>query len=203
MRVLLTEAEHGDAIPAAHVLGAAGHALRYCHPPDDPEALCGAVAEGARCPLLQDAVDVLVDVRWRPIDFTPREQGAICAMQRGTPLVICGPLPQRSTLRQRVDAQCASVDRLEQACAQATEHTSPTARRAIAAAVRRVLGIQAGSSEVRLLPGRVVSDVVVTLQSPLPAREHHLVQSTVRFALMPYTPLWRHVKVITRGRSDG
>lgn len=38
MLVLLTEAEPGDAAAAAHILGAAGHTLSYCHPPWIPTA---------------------------------------------------------------------------------------------------------------------------------------------------------------------
>ncbi len=204
MRVLLTEAEPGDAIAAALALGAAGHTVRYCHPPQDPDAPCGAVADHGRCPLLHDDVDVVVDVRHRPIAATQREQGAVCAVQHGTPLVIWGPVVGRSEVLARADVRCESVGELEQACEQATRPTSPTARRAVAAAARRVLASRnlPPPSEVRLRPGRLVHDVVITLQTELPARERRLVQCAVRSALMAYTPMWRQVRVVAGMRSQ-
>lgn len=205
VRVLLTEAEPGDAVGAAQVLGSAGHALRYCHPPDDPDAVCGAVADDGRCPLLLDDVDVVVDVRQRAVPFTEREHGATCAVQHGSPLVVCGPVAGRPAVWQRADARCDTVGELPQACLDATKPTSPTARRAIAAAVRRVLATGNGSPPVavHLRPGQIVHDVVITLPSELTEREVRLLQAAVRFALMAYTPLWRQVKVIagSKGRS--
>jgi hypothetical protein len=196
--VLLTEAEPGDAIPAALALGAAGHSLRYCHPPDDSDAVCGAVADGGRCPLLHDEVDVVVDVRNRRAPFTQREQGAICAVQHGSPLVVCGPVAGRPEILKRADARCDSVADLPQACLDATASTSPTARRAIAAAVGRVLqsGDRPPPLAVHLRPGRLAHDVVVTLQHEMPERERRLLQAAIRSALMTYTPLWRQVRVI-------
>lgn len=206
MRVLLTEAEPGDAVAAAHVLGAAGHALRYCHPPDDPDAVCGAVADNGRCPLLVDEVDVVVDVRQRAIPFTQREHGATCAVQHGTPLVVCGPVAGRPAVWQRADAHCEDVTALPQACGEATKPSSPTARRAIAATVRRVLASLncPPPLAVHLRPGRLVPDVVITLNSELAERERRLLQWAVRCALMTYTPLWRQVRVIagSPGRTE-
>lgn len=204
MRVLLTEAEPGDAIAAALALGAAGHDLRYCHPPQDPDAVCGAVADRGRCPLLHDDVDVVVDVRRRPVAMTAREQGAVCAVQHGSPLVICGPVVGRSEVLARADVRCDTVEQLEQACETATQPTSPTARRAVAAAVRRALVSRnlPPPSEVALRPGRLVHDVVITLQSELPARETRLVQCVARSALMAYTPMWRQVRVVAGLRSQ-
>lgn len=204
MRVLLTEAEPGDAIAAALVLGAAGHTVRYCHPPQHPDAVCGAVADRGRCPLLHDDADVVVDVRSRPVVATQREQGAVCAVQHGTPLVICGQVVERSEMLARADVRCDSVAELEQACEEATRPTSPTARRAVAAAARRVLASRnlPPPSEVRLRPGRLVHDVVITLQAELPARERQLVQCAVRSALMAYTPMWLQVQVVAGMRTQ-
>lgn len=198
MRILLTEAEQGDAMAAAHVLGSAGHDLAYCHPPYDPDALCGAVTDGGRCPLLHDKIDVVVDVRKRPIAYRQREHGATCAVLHGSPLVVCGPVVGRPAVWQRADVRCASVTDLPQACVEATKPTSPTARRAVAAAARRVLASlnRPPPLALQLRPGRVVHDVIITLPGELTAAERRLVHSAVRSALMAYTPLWRQVRVV-------
>jgi len=196
--VLLTEAEPGDAAAAAHILGSAGHTLSYCHPPWDPDRACGAVADGGRCALVDDDIDVVVDVRQRAIPITEREHGATCAVQRGCPLVVCGPVTGSPMVWARADVQCDSVPDLPAACASATQMTSPSARRAVIGAVRRVLHTldRPPPKAVHLQPGQVVSDVVITLRSALPEREQRLLQSAVQHALMGYTPLWEHVAVV-------
>ncbi len=71
-------------------LRTAGREVRHCQEPGEPAFPCNALIEGRRCPL-DIGVDVVLDVRARPVSPPPLEEfGAICALHAGVPLVVAG-----------------------------------------------------------------------------------------------------------------
>lgn len=90
MRVLLLETTPGAGRDVCVRLERAGHTILRCPGGSD----CSIVGLG-RCPLVDDAVDVVLDVRSHPEPFTVREQPLVCGILAGVPTVVCGPLPAR------------------------------------------------------------------------------------------------------------
>ncbi len=88
MRVLLVETTPGAADDVRGRLEEAGHAVLTCPGGTD----CSLVGL-ARCPLVDDSVDVVVDVRTGTEAFSPAEQPLVCGLLAGIPTVVCGPLP--------------------------------------------------------------------------------------------------------------
>lgn len=69
---------------------AAGHVVHHCHEPGDVGFACSAL-RGRGCPVEEQLVDVVVDVRSIPFDRPmPEEDGAICGARRRIPLVVTG-----------------------------------------------------------------------------------------------------------------
>jgi len=93
MRVLITEQLPGSATTVAGRLGAAGHQVTYCHGPGQPSIQCVGLAANGQCPLADPGIAVVVDARNHCGLMTVREFGAMCALRRGTPLVVAGPVP--------------------------------------------------------------------------------------------------------------
>jgi hypothetical protein len=89
MRVLLVEATPGVADGIRERVENAGHVTVTCPGGSD----CSLVGLG-RCPLVDDGIDVVVDVRDTPGPFTPHEQPLVCGILAGVPTVVCGPLPE-------------------------------------------------------------------------------------------------------------
>jgi len=90
--VLVLESERGAADEARAELTAAGHRVLLCH--DDGAAVfpCNALAEGHRCPIHSDTVDVVLDVRPRPRSQpSAREDGVRCALTHHIPVLVAGP----------------------------------------------------------------------------------------------------------------
>ena len=75
---------------SATELEAGGCRVLRCHPPGEPAFPCNALVEGRTCPL-DVGFDVVVTVRARATsEPTQAEMGVVCALHRGTPLVVAG-----------------------------------------------------------------------------------------------------------------
>ncbi|NUT49037.1 MAG: hypothetical protein HOV94_17275 [Saccharothrix sp.] len=199
LRVLFTEATAGACDDAARRLADAGHVVHRCH--TDAEGAqghvpCIAWQSGAECPLLAGTVDVVVDVRVAHGPETPREQGAMCAMLAGVPLVVCGPTDTTNGPLLRADAVCLP-ERLLAACHAAASPVGPTAERAVREAIGTAL---AGLGEpprisvrLELRDRTVVADVTVAA-APC-ATTYRRVRTAVRTALARFTPAWPYTPV--------
>ena len=91
MRVLVVGASPRGVERASGVLRAAGHDTVHCHAVDEPPFPCAALVEGGRCPLELGPVDVVLDVHERASHMPSRaEDGVMCGLRRGIPLVVAG-----------------------------------------------------------------------------------------------------------------
>ncbi|MGQ0824509.1 MAG: hypothetical protein ACT4OX_05685 [Actinomycetota bacterium] len=91
LRVLVSEAEPGDARIAVDELTAAGHEVVRCFEPGAPAFPCVALEDPSSCPLQGRPVDVALDVRKHPYTVpTRREEGVICALRHHVPVVVAG-----------------------------------------------------------------------------------------------------------------
>jgi len=90
VKVLVLESEPGAARDVEHRLRVAGHEIVRCHTPGLPAFPCLGLSEG-HCPLDEPGIDVAVTVRGhvRPSP-APTEDGAVCAIRRGVPVVATG-----------------------------------------------------------------------------------------------------------------
>jgi hypothetical protein len=71
-------------------LEAAGHRVQRCHEPGARPFPCAGLDPG-RCPLEEDAIDVVLTVRAQPGSRpTPFEDGITCALRRHVPVVVAG-----------------------------------------------------------------------------------------------------------------
>jgi len=90
MEVLVVESDPGAAVIAIAQLEAAGHRVTRCHEPGARAFPCAGLDPG-RCPLEDDAIDVVLTVRGRSHPRpSPLEDGVTCAMRRRTPVVVAG-----------------------------------------------------------------------------------------------------------------
>jgi len=207
MRILITEARHGDAAGDAAVLAAAGHEIATCHDSETDAAQLPCRALTARgCPLDGPDIDLVVDARRTAGPFTSREWGAMCAAASGRPLLVCGLVPAAQPPWVDPEAAC-SLDGLLAACRAAVALPSKAARRAVRCAVQTVLR-HAGERpplDVSLRARDGAVDVTIAL-TELPTRA---VQSRLRAicqaTLARYTPMWHHtcVDITTRTGRQG
>jgi hypothetical protein len=80
---------------SATELEAGGSRVLRCHEPGAPAFPCNALVSGQVCPL-DVGFDVVVTVRARPLsEPCQAELGVICALHRGTPLVVAGVASER------------------------------------------------------------------------------------------------------------
>ncbi|WP_436776440.1 hypothetical protein [Yinghuangia sp. YIM S09857] len=205
--ILLTEATPGDSDRAAEQLAASGHRVHRCHPGARPgtdptqagaasQPRCVAWQAGGRCPLTSDTIDLVVDVRTAHGPETAREQGTMCALLAGIPLVVCGPTDTSNSLLLRADVVCRP-ERLTLACHTALSPVGPTAHRAVTRAVHNALtGLDEApplSVHLELRDHTVVADVTIT--GPPCATTYPRVRAAVRTALAPFTPAWPYTPV--------
>ena len=74
----------------AGLLASDGHTVVRCHEPGDSAFPCNALVEGRQCPL-DAGFDVAVTARSRVAATpTPGEQGVVCTLRHGIPLVVAG-----------------------------------------------------------------------------------------------------------------
>jgi hypothetical protein len=110
MNVLLLESDAHAADEAAARLRAAGHQVERCHEVGLPAFPCNGLLDGGECPLDRGPIEVALVVRSHP---WPRpstlEDGVVCALRRGVPLVVAG----RALLNPYVDWAAAVVDGVE------------------------------------------------------------------------------------------
>jgi hypothetical protein len=151
---------------------------------------------GARCPLDDVDVAVVLDARTHPGPMTVREIGALCALRHRTPLVISGPVPDadRSPWRD-ADAECDGdvVD----ACMAAVSPVGTTAQRAVAAAATRTMRqLSRGQRlSVTLQQRRGTIDAEITTDRRLPPPVREAIRTMVRTTLAPYTASWPYADV--------
>lgn len=88
MHVLVVETTPGAAGEVRERLESAGHTTLGCPGGAD----CSLVGAGL-CPLVDEPVDVVVDVRDSAGPFSTHEQPLVCGILAGVPTVVCGPLP--------------------------------------------------------------------------------------------------------------
>ncbi|HXQ59238.1 MAG TPA: hypothetical protein VN799_04040, partial [Acidimicrobiales bacterium] len=89
-RVLVVGTDDWAIEQSAASLEDAGFGVLRCHEPGEPAFPCNALVQGRVCPL-DVGFDVVVTVRARPLsEPCPAELGVICALHRGTPLVVAG-----------------------------------------------------------------------------------------------------------------
>lgn len=194
MEILLTEAAPGDADAVASRLEAAGHRVSRCNLPGSDR--CAPLANRVGCPLQKRAISAVVDVRCRPEGFGMHELGAMCAVQAGVPLAVCGPTADEDGPWRDADVRCTE-DALLDVLAFADAVTGLAGRRRVehaVAATLRTLG-HPGTAEVaiRSAPGVVL--VTVTVDSPLPAMLRRDLPIAVRGALADLTPHWAQAQV--------
>jgi len=80
---------------SATELEAAGCTVLRCHEPGQPAFPCNALVQGRTCPL-DVGFDVVVTVRARALsEPSQAEMGVVCALHRGTPLVVAGVASER------------------------------------------------------------------------------------------------------------
>jgi hypothetical protein len=196
MKVLITEQLPGGAAGVVSRIREAGHQVAYCHGfgPDNIE--CSGMMLGARCPLDDVDVAVVLDARTHPGPMTVREIGALCALRHRTPLVISGPVPDadRSPWRD-ADAECDGdvVD----ACMAAVSPVGTTAQRAVAAAATRTMRqLSRGQRlSVTLQQRRGTIDAEITTDRRLPPPVREAIRTMVRTTLAPYTASWPYADV--------
>jgi len=123
MEVLVVESEPGAAAAAIAELEAAGHRVKRCHEPGAPAFPCVGLDPG-RCPIEEDAIDVVLTVRPRPhLGPSALEDGVTCALRRHVPVVVAG----RTTLNPFVEyaAVIAGDDGVVEACERAATGPQP------------------------------------------------------------------------------
>ena len=196
MKVLITEQLPGGAAGLVSRIRQAGHQVAYCHGFGQGSIECSGMMLGARCPLDDIDVAVVVDARTHPGPLTVREVGALCALRHGTPLVISGPVPDshRSPWRD-ADAECDGdvVD----ACEAAVSPVGKTAHHAVAMAATRTLR-QLSRGErlsVTLQQRRGTIDAEITTDRRLPPQVCEAIRAIVRTSLAPYTTSWPYADV--------
>ncbi|WP_439681284.1 hypothetical protein [Embleya sp. MST-111070] len=198
MKILITESHADGCGQVANELVEAGHTVLHCHegPGVGTAVPCVAWAADGGCPLLAPDVDVVVDVRTEEGPQTTREQGAMCALVAGVPLVVCGPVDTHGGTLSRADVVCGRAD-VEAACHSAFSPVGPTAHRVVARAVSRALAGVIAPAEVHVdLTAResiVFADITVGASPTATAFRH--VRGAVRTALAPFTPAWSYTPV--------
>ncbi|MFI6986713.1 hypothetical protein ACIBSV_50400 [Embleya sp. NPDC050154] len=204
LKIVITESHSGGCRQVATDLAEAGHTVLRCHekPGAEPEEPCVAWAAGRGCPLLAPDIDVVVDVRANAGPRTEREQGAMCALVAGVPLVVCGPVDTHDAMLARADVVCRRTD-VESACRTAFSPVGPTAHRVVTRAVSLALaGVTAPADvhvDLTVREGMVLADVTVGASPTATAVRR--VRGAVRRALAPFTPTWPYTPVTLYHRT--
>ncbi|MYS87814.1 hypothetical protein [Embleya scabrispora] len=205
LKIVITESHSGGCREVATDLTRAGHTVLRCHekPGADTEEPCVAWTAGRGCPLLAQDVDVVVDVRADAGPQTVREQGAVCALVAGVPLVVCGPVDARGGLLARADVLCRRED-IEAACHAAFSPVGPTAHRVVTRAVALALaGVTAPADvHVDLTARESMVLAEVTVGASPTATAFRRVRGAVRLALAPFTPTWPYTPVVLYHRTS-
>ncbi|MFI1380201.1 hypothetical protein [Embleya sp. NPDC020886] len=204
LKIVITESQPDGCRQVAGHLTEAGHTVLRCHgqPGTERTEPCVAWAAGGGCPLLAQDVDVVVDVRADEGPRTAREQGAMCALVAGVPLVVCGPVGARDGMLARADVLCHHDD-IEAACRTAFSPVGPTAHRVVARAVSLALaGVTTPADvHVRLTARESTVFADITVGASPTATAIRRVRAAVRLALAPFTPSWPYTPVMLYHRE--
>jgi hypothetical protein len=199
MEILLTEAAPGDADAVARKLETAGHRVSRCNLPGSDR--CAPMANHVSCPLRERVISAVVDVRGRPEGFGVHELGAMCAVQAGVPLVVCGPTADEDGPWRDADVRCTE-DALLDVLAFADPVTGLAGRHRVERAVTATLRAfgHPGTADVaiRSEPGVVL--VTVTIDGNLPVMLLRDLPIAVRGALAALTPHWAQAQVTVTAR---
>jgi len=167
--VMLIESRPGVAGRTAQALEEAGCRVHRCHEPGEPSFPCAALVDPGSCPI-DGHVDVALLVRPR---IAPRpsaiEDGAICAIRAGIPVVeqgtdVLDPFAPWLTLRTHRDGDALA------ACVKAVEFADAPLRREILQRTARLFeaaGISPVDVTVRTV--RVGTGLEIHLDLPAPA----------------------------------
>jgi hypothetical protein len=195
MKILLTASRPRAGAAVAASLRAAGHTLAFCHPVDRASH-CAGVGTGTGCPLAGGDIDVVVDARADGDRMSPREFGALCALNHTTPLVVAGPVPDQGHPWRDADVLCAAGD-VAAGCRAAVSPIGPSSLRSVRSAATRVLRQLGAGAEltvtVRTRNGEI--DVFVAPDRPLPPPVREAIRTVIRAALTPYTADWAYAQV--------
>ncbi len=145
MKLLVVEAEAGNARTVNAALTAAGHELVSCVDDEDATS-CRSVRRPASCPL-DGTVDLVVVTRAVGSPDTLAEMGAVCAERHHVPVVRMDP---------NTTVEAEDVDRV---VARAVASGQDRIEAAYAAVVRAALADQAKTVEVLKFSARVWVDV--------------------------------------------
>jgi hypothetical protein len=202
MDILVTEAEPGDATELVERLAAAGHRVATCHRPG--LARCVGLEAAGGCPLTPGRTDVVVDVRRRPVGFTERELGALCAVRADVPLVVVGPTPAEPGPWRDADAVTDEAAAAA-AIAAARSPVGPTARRRVEQAVRAVVrhyGLPPAAGMALYQRGHAV-DVFLRFDRRISPMVREELRMSVRTALAPLTAAWPYAHVVIADVTTG
>lgn len=188
MDIMLTEAASGDADAVAARLTVDGHRVHRCNLAGTDR--CAPLARGQGCPLHDGTASIVVDVRAAPVAFGAHELGAMCAVQAGVPLVVCGPTPDEAGPWRNADVRCTEealpevLAFADPVCGEATRHR---VERAVAMALHTLGREDPVEVDIRSDLGLV--RVTVMIERP-PHVFANLVAEAVRGALAGVTLHW-------------
>lgn len=112
---------------------AAGWTVHHCSDSVDAPVPCNAMIPSRGCPLNRHRVDLVLDVRTRPVtELLLSEMGSVCGLRDGRPLVLAGPA-EGTSLAPWARLVPVGGD-LVAACAQVVEDTARAMRDAGTAA---------------------------------------------------------------------
>jgi hypothetical protein len=195
MNVLVLESEVGAAEVAIAQLRRSGHEVHRCHESGERGFECAAL-HGESCPLDEQPIDVVLDVRTRSSRFpTMLEDGVSCALRRHLPVVVSGHTSTHPfTSFPVVEGGRDIVDTCERAAVGPMAGHEGIAQRALDETVQRTLPeAEASRADVR----RRAGGLAVTLRFPptTPARVRAMASVRVAGALRAFDRSARGIDV--------
>ncbi len=196
MEVLVLESEPGAAAVAIADLEAAGHRVKRCHEPDDRSFACAGLDPG-RCPLEDDAIDVVLTVRAhagrRP---SPLEDGVTCALRRRVPVVVAG----RTTIDPfaQFPVTVTGIDDVVGTCERVATGHQPQHEGVAVKALDQTLGLAGIPTESAAASVRRTGDgLQITLHVPeeTPKKVRDVASVRVAGAVRAFDPHARHIEI--------
>ncbi|MEP7054972.1 MAG: hypothetical protein ABI912_06960 [Actinomycetota bacterium] len=185
--VLVTDASPAESAVLMTELARVGHEIVRCFPLASVNAPCAYIATGV-CPVDDKAIDLAVDVRTMTAGaLTPREQGAVCALRAGIPVIIAtdsdNPLFRLTTTTMAEDAATAVEVAL-------TQPSIQSATRRVGEAAVRELGLfdPAVKVSVDIVLRDSTLDLVIAIGSRPPAAVMQAVRSAATRAARDHWP---------------
>lgn len=191
---------------AARELAAAGHRVTRCHEVGASTFPCNALRDDGHCPIDAGEVDVAVVVRdhpWpRPMQ---QEDGAVCAVRRGLPLVVGG----RTALHPYDGYAARVVDGVEglaaacaEACAESRGRYAFAAAAAATSSVRRA-GHAGAVVDAQVSVDRLHRRIELRCDVALTPQEEGRAAVRAMAAVRELDPFSDQVEVVFAGRPPG